>query len=82
MLEHLAHIRWQRESEDFTYEGYNRSHRWEFAPGIEVPASSAPDFLGDADRVDPEQVAKLHHQAHEHCFIANSVKTSVEVAPE
>jgi organic hydroperoxide reductase OsmC/OhrA len=26
-------------------------------------------------------LAHLHHQAHEHCFIANSVKTDVTVGP-
>jgi len=28
----------------------------------------------------PEVLGKLHHSAHQHCFIANSVKTVVEVA--
>jgi len=113
---------------------------------VEIPASAAPDFLGSAERVDPEEayvaalsschmltflaiaakrnvvvnsylddavgyleenaggelcitrvtlrpiiifapgsqptqeeLNKLHHSAHKHCFIANSVKTIVEV---
>ena len=29
----------------------------------------------------PEQLQKLHDNAHKHCFIANSVTTKVEVAP-
>ena len=29
--------------------------------------------------VTPEQLQKLHHKAHEHCFIANSVKTRVTI---
>lgn len=29
---------------------------------------------------DPATLAKLHHAAHEECFIANSVKTQVTVA--
>ena len=29
----------------------------------------------------PEEHAKLHHKAHEECFIANSVKTEVLVEP-
>ena len=33
---------------------------------------------GDA-RPSDEQVARLHHRAHEDCFIANSVKTQVTV---
>ena len=30
-------------------------------------------------KVTPEQLDKLHHKAHEHCFIANSVKTRVTI---
>jgi organic hydroperoxide reductase OsmC/OhrA len=29
----------------------------------------------------PEQLQQLHHQAHEQCFIANSVKTNVRCDP-
>lgn len=29
----------------------------------------------------PERLAELHHKAHELCFIANSVKTSITVSP-
>jgi organic hydroperoxide reductase OsmC/OhrA len=32
-------------------------------------------------QVDAESLQRLHHQAHEHCFIANSVKTEVVVEP-
>lgn len=32
--------------------------------------------------VTPEQLAKLHHDAHEGCFVANSVKTTVSVEPQ
>jgi organic hydroperoxide reductase OsmC/OhrA len=28
-----------------------------------------------------EQLERLHHQAHEECFIANSVKTEVRCEP-
>ena len=28
-----------------------------------------------------EQLEKMHHQSHEQCFIANSVKTEVVTAP-
>jgi organic hydroperoxide reductase OsmC/OhrA len=29
--------------------------------------------------VDAKTLAKMHHDAHEHCFIASSVKTEVVV---
>ena len=35
-------------------------------------------FAADTQPVDG-QVARLHHRAHEECFLANSVKTEVEV---
>ena len=28
-----------------------------------------------------EQLAALHHQAHDACFLANSVKTQIDCAP-
>ena len=32
--------------------------------------------------LDADTLQYLHHQAHEHCFIANSVKTEVSVEPQ
>lgn len=148
MSEHHAAIRWRRQSADFTYDSYNRSHEMVFKAGeIVVPASAAPAFRGHPERVDPEEafvaslsschmltflaicarkrltvevyedeavgyleksesgrlwmarvvlhpcihfaadcaidaetLAHIHHDSHEHCFIANSVKTDVSVA--
>jgi organic hydroperoxide reductase OsmC/OhrA len=36
------------------------------------------DFGGDA-RPDDAALARLHEQAHEHCFIANSVRSEIRV---
>ena len=56
MSEHHAGLRWKRSSADFTYDSYNRAHEVTFKDGaIVLPASSAPAFKGDADRVDPEE---------------------------
>jgi len=38
-----------------------------------------PDIRWAEPRPDPDAVAKLHHAAHDCCFIANSVKTEVVV---
>ena len=144
-MEHHATIVWQRTSDTFTYDTYNRAHEWRFR-GETVKASAAPDFRGEPARVNPEEafvaslsschmltflalatkrkfsldsyrdeavgylekneegrlavtrvilrpriewspgvnvsptdLEKLHHQAQEGCFIANSVKTQVIV---
>jgi len=147
MSEHRCRIEWSRGDREYTYDTYSRDHAWKFECGQEVAASSAPDFLGNPDRVDPEEalvaaisschmltflaiaarkklvvesyeddavgtmeknedgklaitkvvlrpriawggdapgaaaIDKMHHQSHEHCFIANSVKTEVVVEP-
>jgi len=56
LSEHRAGLRWNRTSSDFTYDHYNRAHDVLFKDGaIVLPSSSAPEFRGDADRVDPEE---------------------------
>lgn len=50
-----ASVRWQRTSPDFTYDTYNRAHEVAFGSGTTVPASSAPGFKGEQDRVNPEE---------------------------
>jgi organic hydroperoxide reductase OsmC/OhrA len=37
--------------------------------------------FGGASSPSSEDVAKLHQLAHEHCFLANSVLTSIVVEP-
>ena len=34
-----------------------------------------------AHAADAAQLAALHHQAHDHCFLANSVRTEIRVEP-
>jgi organic hydroperoxide reductase OsmC/OhrA len=56
MSEHRAQLRWKRTSSDFTYQTYNRAHDVLFKDGaIVLPSSSAPEFRGDPERVDPEE---------------------------
>jgi len=55
MSEHRATIEWSGGSSEFTYDTYPRDHLWTFEGGIEIPASSAPDFLGTPSLVDPEE---------------------------
>lgn len=55
MHEHRMRLDWRRATPGFGYEEYNRAHSWAFDAGIEVRATAAPAFLGEADRVDPEE---------------------------
>jgi len=40
-----------------------------------------PEIAWSGKTPDAAEIADLHHQAHEACFIANSVKTDVRVQP-
>ena len=75
MSEHRVSVSWKRDSSDFSYESYTRDHTWVFENGLEVEASSAPSFLGNPDRVDPEQayVASLS-SCHMLTFLALAAK--------
>jgi len=44
-----------------------------------VELRPAIEFAGEAP--DAQALEEMHHQAHERCFIASSVRTRVEVAP-
>ena len=55
MSEHKVTFEWKRETPDFSYQTYNRSHDWVFDAGVSVRASAAPAYLGDAGCVDPEE---------------------------
>jgi organic hydroperoxide reductase OsmC/OhrA len=55
MTEHQVAIDWERETDRFTYDAYNRDHLWTFAGGVKVSASAAPDYQGNASNVNPEE---------------------------
>jgi len=46
--------------------------RIDLHPKVRFAAGTEPDAAA---------LAKLHHSAHEHCFLANSVRTEVKVCP-
>lgn len=80
MAAHGVTVKWTRESEDFTYQTYNRNHVWQFDGGESVRASAAADYLGDADCVDPEQafVASLS-ACHMLVFLALAANKGLKV---
>jgi organic hydroperoxide reductase OsmC/OhrA len=59
MSEHKATIEWRRQSVEFDYKTYNRSHALAFEGGICVPATAAaaniPPTAAGVPGVDPEQ---------------------------
>jgi organic hydroperoxide reductase OsmC/OhrA len=55
MTEYRATTIWRRTSPDFTYDSYNRGHDVRMGGGQIVPWSAAPEFRGEAERVNPEE---------------------------
>jgi organic hydroperoxide reductase OsmC/OhrA len=55
MSEHNVYLSWKNEGEDFSYKTYDRSHLWKFEGGTVIIASAAPDYLGKAELVNPEE---------------------------
>jgi organic hydroperoxide reductase OsmC/OhrA len=59
MGEYRATVEWRRETADFDYKTYNRTHTLAFESGIRVPASAAtrniPTTAAGVPGVDPEQ---------------------------
>ncbi len=53
MSEHKAKVVWNRGGKEFAYKTYSRDHAW-VANGNEIPASAAPAYFGNPNRVDPE----------------------------
>ena len=73
--EHRTSLVWKRTSDDFTYATYNRAHVVRTGSGVTLPASSAPEYKGDRDRVNPEEalVAALS-SCHMLAFLALAAK--------
>jgi organic hydroperoxide reductase OsmC/OhrA len=80
MSEYKAKITWATTGESFTYETYSRAHAITFGSGTEITASSAPEYKGHADQVNPEeQLIGAISSCHMLTFLAIAAKKSLEV---
>jgi len=75
MSEHKITLEWKRETENFSYESYNRDHVLVYEGGTRVPASAAPAYRGNPAHVNPEEtlVAALS-SCHMLTFLAVAAK--------
>jgi organic hydroperoxide reductase OsmC/OhrA len=55
MSEHAIALSWSRNTPDFNYDTYSRSHSISFGIDGKVCGSAAPEFHGDPNCLDPEQ---------------------------
>jgi len=80
MAEYRVHINWERKTDHFDYETYDRDHIWNFGNGETLRASSAPEYGGSPDCGNPEQglVAALS-SCHMLTFLAIASKKKIIV---
>jgi len=80
MSEHKIELKWANQNQDFVYESYSRSHKVRFGGGIEIQASSAPEYLGRAEEVNPEELlAAAASSCHMLTFLAVAAKSRLHV---
>lgn len=56
MSEHKIKINWQRNTSDFNYETYDRTHTINFSGGEQIEASAAPEYSGNPKLPNPEEL--------------------------
>ncbi len=55
MSEFRARVDWTRHDPDFHVDTYRRDHQIAYGSGLVAAASSAPEYKGAADRLNPEE---------------------------
>lgn len=55
-MEYKAKTTWERGNAPFTVKDYDRTHQINFGGGIQIQGSAAPEFVGKADLVNPEEL--------------------------
>ena len=80
MSQHETELTWQRNGRDFDYQSYSRNHEWSFQNGLKIEASAATQFLGDENKIDPEEafVASLS-SCHMLTFLASCSRKNIVV---
>ncbi|MFO1463897.1 MAG: OsmC family protein [bacterium] len=80
MSEHRAVLEWKRETPEFKYESYDRTHTLRFDGGVAMQASSAPEYLGKAELPNPEELlAASAASCHFLTFLAIAAKSRIVV---
>ena len=55
-MKYTSHLNWNRNGLAFTAKTYDRTHDIRFGGGITIQGSAAPEFLGKAALVNPEEL--------------------------
>lgn len=80
MSEHKATVTWKRQTKDFAYDTYDRTHSLRFEGGIECKASAAQEFMGKKELVNPEELlVGALSSCHMLTFLAIAAKSRLTV---
>lgn len=55
-MEYMAHIKWSNNHPTFDVKTYDRTHQIKVGGGLEITASSAPEFAGKKELPNPEEL--------------------------
>jgi organic hydroperoxide reductase OsmC/OhrA len=76
MSEHKISLAWKRETSDFVYETYDRTHTVMFNGGLTLETSAAPQYLGKEEYANPEEMlAASLASCHMLTFLAIAAKS-------
>ncbi len=80
MSQHRAKTSWKRETADFAYDTYDRTHTIRFDGGITIKGSSAPEYVGKKEYANPEEMlAAALSSCHMLTFLAIAAKSRLQV---
>ena len=80
MSEHSVHVNWVKKTAEFSYETFDRTHEIIFEGGSKILASSAPQYSGKKEFVNPEeQLASAVASCHMLTFLAVAAKSRLTV---
>ena len=80
MSEHTARVQWKRQTPDFAYDTYDRTHTVTFEGGVTIKGSAAKEFLGKPEHVNPEELlAAALSSCHMLTFLAIAAKSRLVV---
>lgn len=56
MSSYICNLSWKKESQDFSYEKYNRNHEVSFSGPQQLKTSAAKEYFGNVDMTNPEEL--------------------------
>jgi organic hydroperoxide reductase OsmC/OhrA len=80
MSTYTINLEWKQDSDDFSYEKYNRNHSISFSGNQTLKNSASPEYYGNTDMSNPEELlASALASCHMLTFLAIASKSGYNV---